>query len=174
MTVSDSGLSSAWVVERIDYALSNLSYSIAGGTAVVGFTVATILAIGCSFTRKVALSHGTAVDEDVTFASWYGATCGPECTTPAPPLSSQVRTLHGGDSAGREVCGGAHGHATCPFLPKITAPTLCPVPGPLPVSCKPPLDHDPNFDYEDACYKIFEAADMKARESNDCTGCLTA
>jgi hypothetical protein len=61
--VSDGGLSSAWLVERIDYALSNLSYSIAGGTVVVGFTVAIVLAIGCSFTRKVALSHGAAVEK---------------------------------------------------------------------------------------------------------------
>jgi hypothetical protein len=46
-----------------------------------------------------------------------------------------------------------------PFLP-TTTPTDCPAPGPAPVSCKPPLDYDPNFDYADACYKIFEAADL--------------
>jgi hypothetical protein len=43
MAVSDGGLDSAWWVERIDYALSNLSYSIAGGMVVVGITAAIIL-----------------------------------------------------------------------------------------------------------------------------------
>jgi hypothetical protein len=70
-----------------------------------------------------------------------------------------------------EFCGGPHGHADCPFLPTSTPPSLCPVPGPAPVSCKPPLDHDPNFDLEDAIYKIYEASDLKARESAECTGC---
>jgi hypothetical protein len=47
----------------------------------------------------------------------------------------------------------------------------CPGPGPSPVSCKPPLDCDPNFDYEGACYELFEAADLADRAKADCTGC---
>jgi hypothetical protein len=80
MAVGDDGLDSAWLVERIDYALSNLSCSIAGGMVVVGITTAVIIALGYSSTRKVAPDHGAAIDGDGTFESWYGATCGPTCT----------------------------------------------------------------------------------------------
>jgi hypothetical protein len=69
-----------------------------------------------------------------------------------------------------EYCGGPHGHANCPFLPATTIPPLCPVPGTAPVSCKLPLDHDPRFNLEDAIYKIYEASDLAARESAECTG----
>jgi hypothetical protein len=62
VAVGDDSLDSAWLVERIDYALSNLSYSIAGGMLVVGITAAIILALGCSSTRKVAPAHGAAID----------------------------------------------------------------------------------------------------------------
>jgi hypothetical protein len=70
-----------------------------------------------------------------------------------------------------ECCGGPHGHTSCPFLLTTTTLPLCPVPGPAPVSCKPPLDHAPHFDLEDAIYKIYEASDLAARESAECTGC---
>jgi hypothetical protein len=70
-----------------------------------------------------------------------------------------------------EYCGGPHGHANCPLLPTTTTPPLCPVPGPAPVPCKPPLDHDPHFDLEGAIYEIYEASDRTARESAECTGC---
>ena len=56
MAVGDGGLDSAWLVERIDYALSNLSCSIAGGMVVVGITAAIILALGYSSTSLPFLS----------------------------------------------------------------------------------------------------------------------
>jgi hypothetical protein len=56
---------------HFDYALSNLSCSIAGGMVVVGITAAIILALGYSSTSKVAPAHGAAVDDDGTFESWY-------------------------------------------------------------------------------------------------------
>jgi hypothetical protein len=84
-------------------------------------------------------------------------------------------------------CGLEHLHAHCPIRTANRATAAaekakakrandalissCPDPGPSPVSCKPPLDYDPNFDYEGACYELFEAADLAARSEADCTGC---
>jgi hypothetical protein len=79
--VSDGGLRGAWITEHIEYFLSNLRYPATGSTMVVGFTVAIVLAIGSSSTRDGALSQRAAVEveEDATFESLYGATCGPAC-----------------------------------------------------------------------------------------------
>jgi hypothetical protein len=90
--VDDGGLSGTWIMEHIDYFLSSLCYPATDGTMVVGFTVAIVLAIGSSFTRDGALSTHAAVEEEDTFASWYGATCGPACKS----SDYNGRNFHGG------------------------------------------------------------------------------
>jgi hypothetical protein len=77
--VSDGGLGGAWITEQIEYFLWDLHYPDAGCVLVMVFTVAIALAIGSLFTRDNALCQRATVEDDGTFATMYGATCGPTC-----------------------------------------------------------------------------------------------